>query len=58
MTSSLGELLLPAGEVTIGNKGDFLPILLWLTPGLTIYASCSFLSLNPSAASTNSGASG
>lgn len=56
MTSSLGELLLPAGEITIKNKGDFLPIPLRLTWGPTIYASCSFLSLALPAASTSSSA--
>jgi len=60
MASSLGKLFFSSGEITIGesgNKGDFLPVLLWLTPGLAIYVSCSFLSLAPLAAPSNSDAS-
>lgn len=60
MASSLGRLFLSAGEITIGEsgyKGDFLPIPLRLTPGLTIYALCSFPSLAPLAAPANSEAS-
>lgn len=61
MAFSFGKHLYFAGEITIGesgNKGDFLPILLYLTLSLTICALWSFLSFVPLAAPANSDSSG